>query len=373
MTEKIITYHIGGRSGSIGFPKIDQFKDETKHIIFDADESCIQQIKDQWDNADVYPYFIGNKNEEIKFNINYCPYTSSVYNFNNSYKDHFIEIGETDYVFGKVCETQKNINIKTDTLDNLHNKKLIPPANFLSIDTQGSEFEVLKGAENLIKNSILAINSEISFVNVYKDSTLFNEIDSFMKKNHFMMVDILGFNTGYKRIAKEFRGRGIPLQGEAMYFKDPKYIIRNNLNSSDLLLIKLSYIALAFGYTEFAYDTLLKVNNPENIKTKYSAFLNKFKIQIEQNKNLPKLWHNEVSFEESNNRFLKNSRINKKILSTSIILKIINKFFYFTKKLLKNLFIEINFNSPLSKFEKFLKKNNFDIAAQEIRKRRKSL
>ena len=45
MKDKFIATHIGGRSGSIGFPKDTAFNDSIEYIIFEADKNCIEQIK----------------------------------------------------------------------------------------------------------------------------------------------------------------------------------------------------------------------------------------------------------------------------------------------------------------------------------------
>ncbi len=368
MEDKVVTCHIGGRAGSIGFPDFPNFKNEIKHIIFDADESCINQIKDKWDNADVFPYFIGDTQSEVEFNINYCPYTSSVYNFNKNYKDYYFESGKTDYVLGNVTKTQKKINIETKSLDYLVKNNLIPKPNFLSIDTQGSEFQVLQGSENILNDSIVAVSCEINFQELYKGSILFTEIDNFMKKNDFTLVEIVSFNLGHRRIQREYRGKGIPLQGEAMYFRNPEKIASKSINSRELLF-KLAFISLAFGYTEFSFDTLKKIKDLKKISSDYQNVLIEFMNRVETNSILPPLWDEVYTFEESNNRFSnlnRNNVINKQTLNYRIIRKlslILNKFFSI-------LYLQINFKPKNNNFEKFLLKNNFTIAVSEIRKRK---
>ncbi len=368
MKDKVITCHIGGRAGSIGFPDFPNFKNEIKHIIFDADDTCIDQIKDKWDNADVFPYFIGDTQSEVQFIINYCPYTSSVYNFNEKYKNYYFESGKTDYVLGNVTKTQKKINIETKSLDYLVNNNLIPKPNFLSIDTQGSEFHVLKGAENLLKDSIVAVSTEINFQELYKGSILFTEIDNFMKKNDFILVEISSFNLGNRRIHREFRGKGIPLQGEAMYFKNPETLIKKLINPRDLLF-KLAFVSLAFGYTEFSFDTLKKIKDLNKISSNYQNVLIEFMNKIDAKNILPPLWDKVYTFEDSNNRFSnlnKNNIINKQ----KLINRVINKLSFLLNKLFSLLYLEIKFNPKNNNFEKFLLKNNFMHAVNEIRKRK---
>jgi hypothetical protein len=60
--------------------------------------------------------------------------------------------------------------------------------NFLNIDTQGNELEVLKGLGNILLN-IDYIYTEINIKNLYKNIALLDEIDIFLNKFRFKRVD----------------------------------------------------------------------------------------------------------------------------------------------------------------------------------------
>ena len=64
METKFNVSHIGGRSGSIEFPKDTLFNDSISYSIFEADETCIEQIKRTNPLAQVYPFCIDEKNGE---------------------------------------------------------------------------------------------------------------------------------------------------------------------------------------------------------------------------------------------------------------------------------------------------------------------
>ena len=42
------SHHVGGRAGSIAFPKLPKFEDEIFHVIYDADKDCVDQIEALW-------------------------------------------------------------------------------------------------------------------------------------------------------------------------------------------------------------------------------------------------------------------------------------------------------------------------------------
>ena len=60
--------------------------------------------------------------------------------------------------------------------------------NYLNIDIQGYELEALKGSENGLKNYVDYIYIEISREEMYEESVLKNELDSYLKDFGFLRV-----------------------------------------------------------------------------------------------------------------------------------------------------------------------------------------
>ena len=63
----------------------------------------------------------------------------------------------------------------------------IKDVNFLVMDVQGYELEVLKGFGNYIK-SVEYIFTEVNRDYLYEDNVLINELDEFLKKNGFIRI-----------------------------------------------------------------------------------------------------------------------------------------------------------------------------------------
>ena len=64
---KLNVAHVGGRGGSIDFPKNENFIDSINYMIFEADEDCKDQIKISNPNALVYSYCLDKKTTERNF------------------------------------------------------------------------------------------------------------------------------------------------------------------------------------------------------------------------------------------------------------------------------------------------------------------
>ena len=77
------------------------------------------------------------------------------------------------------------IDVKTQTLDNFCSENKINYIHLLKLDTEGNEFNILKGAENLLsKNKIKIIYTEIcSYKKDYNNKS--NDIKKFLKKYNF--------------------------------------------------------------------------------------------------------------------------------------------------------------------------------------------
>ena len=95
------------------------------------------------------------------------------------------------------------IDVKTQTIDNFCSENKINYIHLLKLDTEGNEFNILKGAENLLsENKIKAIYTEIcSNKKDYNNKS--NDIKNFLKKYNFehiksYKIPTLGFLSELK-------------------------------------------------------------------------------------------------------------------------------------------------------------------------------
>lgn len=117
---------------------------------------------------------------------------------------------------------QENIDIKK--LDDVINQysKINLKRSLLKIDTQGYEYEVLKGAEEILKK-IKLIQLELSLVELYSKQKSNKKILQFLKKNNFSIWNII---PGFKN-----KKNSRLLQYDMILFKTKKDINKNNFRS----------------------------------------------------------------------------------------------------------------------------------------------
>ena len=64
-----------------------------------------------------------------------------------------------------------------------------PPADFLKLDTQGYELEILRGAEHTLKN-VQAVLTEVSLLQINKGAPLLADVTAFMAERGFVAYEI---------------------------------------------------------------------------------------------------------------------------------------------------------------------------------------
>ncbi|MEO5642328.1 MAG: FkbM family methyltransferase [Bacteroidia bacterium] len=84
-------------------------------------------------------------------------------------------------------ETERSLEIDCVTLDELFHDTTI---DYLKLDTQGTELEILNGAAQLLKNKQISIvEVEVNMQPVYKGQPTFSVIDLFLREAGFLLVD----------------------------------------------------------------------------------------------------------------------------------------------------------------------------------------
>ena len=91
---------------------------------------------------------------------------------------------------GDPLEFKKKINVKTTTIDFYCKNNNIKNIDLLKIDVQGSELDVLKGAEKTLKDEMVKlIFTEISIAPNYKEQTDLDALINYLKKYNFKIFN----------------------------------------------------------------------------------------------------------------------------------------------------------------------------------------
>lgn len=197
--EKISVIDCGARGGGVS-----DWASLGKYITlygFDPDKNECDRLNAQAIAAGLnhtyYPFCLAEKNDQNRdFYIAKSCDSSSLYQPNEKLITRFKQSlwGKTFYTSDKVgLERIEKVN--TTNIDTWAEANNIRDIDFIKLDVQGAELEVLKGGQNLLK-SALGLNIETWFQPVYKGIPLFSDIDIYVRSWSFEFFSMHTYTSG---------------------------------------------------------------------------------------------------------------------------------------------------------------------------------
>jgi hypothetical protein len=115
------------------------------------------------------------------------------------------------------------MSVRADQLDNVL-EAMNCRADFIKLDVQGAELQVLHGAERTLRAATFGLEVEVEFAELYLGQPHFSQVDDYLRGLGFTLFDLNRFwwkRCGGERTANR---RGQLIFGEALYLKD--YVAR---------------------------------------------------------------------------------------------------------------------------------------------------
>lgn len=81
------------------------------------------------------------------------------------------------------------------TIDEFMADKKLPYLDFIKLDTQGSELDIIEGGEKTFGETLLAATIEVEFKQLYSDQPLFRDVDRRMASLGFSLVSLDPINA----------------------------------------------------------------------------------------------------------------------------------------------------------------------------------
>ena len=118
----------------------------------------------------------------------------------------------------QMCETVATQTVRTTPLDDVGE---ITDCDFLKMDVQGGELDVLKGAVRILHGAAV-VHCEVEFAPLYKAQPLFADVDSALRAAGFELIDLMNAGySGYIDLPRPLAQSRL-LWAEAVYFKSPE-------------------------------------------------------------------------------------------------------------------------------------------------------
>jgi len=150
-------------------------------------------------------------------------------------------------------QIKKAIPVEVRTIGNFLSQQNIDQIDFLKLDTQGTELEILKGAQNgLANNKIGVIYSEFSFIKYYSQQNSFSELELYLKNYNYECIDCRFYPDAVKKVNPLFKNKiyensRYSVGGDALFIPQ---IEKTNLSQDSIF--KIALILANLGYYSLA-------------------------------------------------------------------------------------------------------------------------
>jgi FkbM family methyltransferase len=259
-------HHVGGRGGQGPFPLPPQFVKDAQLVYYDADPDSVDGMggKRQWVKA--IPLCVGRDSGRVTFNITHNPHASSLLELNTKFAEAYFPKIPYDSIFGIMMHVTRRLDVEIDSMDSAirSGRYDVPAPDILSLDTEGSEFDILEGAKDLLDREVLCVVSEVAFMPIRQasareDQKLFGDITAILSRHGFIFVRVQphGQELSLYRGPVGLRGRGLQGFADAVYLKEID-LVEGAHQGTELAikLRKLAMAALVFGQLEYALECL---------------------------------------------------------------------------------------------------------------------
>jgi FkbM family methyltransferase len=234
---------------------------------FDADADTCEEANQDIESRQVnwtekhIPLALHKHIGEATLYVTKSLWCTSLYAPNETYLARFDGLSE-------LMNLDFSVDIETTTLDEFCRDSGIAEIDFLQIDVQGADLDVLQGGSKLLERC-KAVQTEVEFSHLYINQPLFADVDVYLRKHGFTLFD-LSIATRTRAISpiRSTIRSGQILWGDAFYLRD---LIREDINP-DLKtpdqILKLACIADIIDFPDYAlellqYLTLQYGNNPK--------------------------------------------------------------------------------------------------------------
>ena len=250
LNQKFTLLDIGAANGANGRWNI--VSDKLITILVEPHKESAKVLKQQ--GLEVIESVLHSEDDkEIKFYNTRKPMCSSFYRPNFNHLKNFLDKERFEIISE---DTFNSKSLDTEII------KFAQP-NFIKIDTEGSELDILKGSKNTLLN-VFGLEVECSFHQLREGQPLFEEIRSYLKDFDFVFIDFVSMIKWEK---DNFGFSGQPQITDVLFLKNEETIIKKFKKEEISLDDLINYLVILITYERI--DILKYVYKKTEISLKF--------------------------------------------------------------------------------------------------------
>ena len=201
-------------------------------------------------NVKIFPVALWSSEKKLSLNLTKFPDASSLYPPNDNLLSLFMNYD--------LHNVEKKIMIKTKTMDQVCCGYDLP--DFIKLDAEGADLEILKGSKNCLKNSCIGIQTEVQFLERNLGSPIFDKTNKFLQKQGFWLMDLK--KESWIRNNSFYRVNSKPqlIWGDAIYMLTSHEMLKRGSKLQEIerevFLLKMILISLIYGFHDYAIQNL---------------------------------------------------------------------------------------------------------------------
>jgi FkbM family methyltransferase len=243
-----------GAAGEVE-PRWKPFAQFLNYVGVEPDErsrSTLLNNKNEFISYQILPYALAANNQTLSFNLCRKPKVSSLYEPNTEFLSRFLDVERFE-----ILEKISTDCVSLDSVD-------VPDVDFLKIDIQGAEYDVLKGASSCI-SSALGLELEVEFSELYKDQPLFGDVCKSLSQHNFEFIDFVNLDR-WERNAHS--GYGQCVFGDALFLKSPEAMILGSFDAKKWS----AYFTILIIYRRFDLIEVALKKLPDGLISEFESF-----------------------------------------------------------------------------------------------------